>query len=180
MKSVDVRTVVRIPISEVVGEIAVAHGIKIPLATARVDGDSIVLEFAHLGKGGSSNDVTNAGSSNLNLSAEAVTIGSSSTRHGHQTTALFGPKPRKRRTSRRNRMKTRGWNVIEKMVNSHGQTVTIYEPFVKALRGLAATRRNKEKVVSQILKGNGNRPGRESTRYYLDNTLEYLAKMASH
>jgi hypothetical protein len=76
-------------------------------------------------------------------------------------------------------MKTRGWNVVTKTTNSHGQTVTIYEPFVKALRGMSGPRRAKEKAVSEILKANGNKPGPESVKYYLENTLEYLAMESS-
>ena len=73
-------------------------------------------------------------------------------------------------------MRTRGWGVVAKTVNSKGQTVTIYEPFVEALRGKALSRREQEAVVSRILRDNGNHPGRVSIDYYLSNTLEYLAR----
>ena len=71
-------------------------------------------------------------------------------------------------------MKTQGWNVVTKTTNSHGQTVTIYKPFVDALSGMKGSKREKEKVVTEILRANGNRPGPGSVRYYLENTLEYL------
>ena len=73
-------------------------------------------------------------------------------------------------------MRTRGWAIVEKMTNSHGQTVTIYKPFVEALRGVKQTRRQMERTVAEVLKQNGNNPGPDSVRYYLENTIEYLAK----
>lgn len=75
-------------------------------------------------------------------------------------------------------MKTRGWNVVTKTTNSHGQTVSIYEPFVKVLRGMTGPRRAKEKVAAEILKANGNRPASDSEKYFLEDTLEFLAKEA--
>jgi len=75
-------------------------------------------------------------------------------------------------------MKTRGWNVVTKTTNSKGQTVTIYEPFVIALRGQKLTRTEQRKRVVDVLRQNGNRPGPVSIDYYLSNTLEYLQKEA--
>ena len=62
------------------------------------------------------------------------------------------------------------------MLNSRGQVATIYEPFVAALRGVKAPRRRLENLVAEVLRSNGNKPGRESIQYFLDNTLEFLNK----
>lgn len=73
-------------------------------------------------------------------------------------------------------MKTGGWKVVAKMQNAKGLNVAIYEPFVKALKGNNEPRRKKERVVRDLLRSNGNAPSPDSVRYYLENTLEYLAK----
>jgi hypothetical protein len=164
---------VRVPLDDIASDVAQMHGIRLPLTLVKIDGKSLVLEFG---------DAANPEGSGAALTGE---LGE---REGSSSGLFLDPAPgaknlqapspptrRKRRTGRRNRMKTRGWNVVTKTTNSHGQTVTIYEPFVKALRGLAGPRRAKEKVVSDILKANGNKPGSESVKYYLENTLEYLA-----
>lgn len=75
-------------------------------------------------------------------------------------------------------MKTRGWNIISKMTNSRGQTTTIYEPFVLALRDSKLSKSEQRKRVVGILRANGNRPGPVSIEYYLSNTLEYLKQEA--
>lgn len=85
----------------------------------------------------------------------------------------------RRARKRRNRMKTRGWPVVTKIVNSNGQTAVIYKPFVDALSGSNLSRRDQRKVVEEILRGNGNRPSKSSIQYFLDNTAEYLKTQSS-
>lgn len=73
-------------------------------------------------------------------------------------------------------MKTRGWPIVAKIVNSRGQTATIYEPFVRALQMQKLSRAEARKKVADVLRQNGNRPGPVSVEYYLDNTLDYLQR----
>lgn len=92
------------------------------------------------------------------------------------TQPTFNPsetKPRRRR-GKRNRIKTRGWNVIAKITNSKGLKANIYEPFVKALEGKELSKTEQRKIVKDIIISNGNDPKSESVDYMLENTLEYL------
>jgi hypothetical protein len=160
MKNVEIRMLVQIPLADIAKEVASLHSISLPLLTAKVTGEDLVLEF---GSG----------------AAPTLPIATTTSEAGglltHSQPSTQTSSHRRRRTSRRNRMKTRGWGVVKKMTNSHGQTVTIYQPFVEALKNFKGPRRTKERAVAQILRSNGNTPGRESIRYYLDNTLEYLS-----
>lgn len=82
---------------------------------------------------------------------------------------------RKRRARRkRNRMKTRGWQVVARISNSKGQKCSIYKPFVDALRNQNITIEEQRKLVERILRSNRNRPSEASIQYFLENTLEYL------
>lgn len=82
---------------------------------------------------------------------------------------------RKRRARRkRNRMKTRGWEVVARITNSKGQKCTIYKPFVDALQNPKLTAEEQKKLVEGILRLNKNRPSDISIQYFLENTLEYL------
>jgi hypothetical protein len=86
------------------------------------------------------------------------------------------PKARTRRRARkkRNRMKTRGWEVAARITNSKGQKCTIYKPFVVALQDPDLSLDEQRKRVEAILRANRNRPSENSILYFLDNTLEYL------
>src|SRR2546425_7723548 len=84
---------------------------------------------------------------------------------------------RKRRRSQRNRMKTRGWQVVGKILNSKGQTAIIYRPFVQALFKKELTPAQQRAAVCEILRSNGNDPTESSTDYFVFNTLEYLAQV---
>lgn len=82
---------------------------------------------------------------------------------------------RKRRARRkRNRMRTRGWEVVTRMTNSKGQYCAIYKPFVEALQDPKLAIEEQKKIVERILRSNRNRPSEASIRYFLGNTLEYL------
>jgi len=174
MTRADVRTVVRIPLGDIAADVVQMHGIRLQLTLVKIDGNSLVLEFGESGKPEGSGMTPPGESGELREISSDATMEPTS-----QSTNIHPPSPtarRKRRTGRRNRMKTRGWNVVTKSQNSHGQTVTIYEPFVVALRGAPASRRERERIVRDLLRANGNSPGPESVRYYLENTLEYLAR----
>ena len=169
MKSAQVETVVRIKLSDVAAEIASAHGITQALMSVSVEEEVLVLRF-----GASTGSASDAGQG---ATAELLRSPLPAATPTTETPAVR-LHARRRRAGKRNRMRTRGWPIVAKIQNSHGQTVAIYEPFVKSLRGLSGPRRGKEKVVAEILKANGNRPGSDSVKYFLENTLEFLAKEA--
>jgi hypothetical protein len=174
MKGARVSTVVRIPIEPMVKEIAETHAISLPLESVDVEGEELVFSFAS-GEGkpphGAELATTVTESSTTGAAEPDGPLAASA-----QDRRKAGTARRRRRSSQRNRMRTRGWNVVTKMENSHGQTVTVYEPFVKALKGNKDPRRKKERIVRELLESNGNQPGPESVRYYLENTLAFLAR----
>lgn len=82
---------------------------------------------------------------------------------------------RKRRAHRkRNRMRTRGWEVVARITNSKGQNCAIYKPFVNALQKPNLPAEEQKKLVEGILRSNRNKPSEASIQYFLENTLEYL------
>jgi hypothetical protein len=145
----EVLTAVRIPIAEIEETLRTKHALPPILADVRVDGDSLVLYF-----GGEVEPVEGGG-----------TIDSSG-----------GIRRRRRIRRRRNRMKTRGWEIVARIVNSKGQKCAIYKPFVEALSEPHTSIEDQKAVVERILRSNGNRPSPESTLYFLENTLEFLKK----
>ena len=74
-------------------------------------------------------------------------------------------------------MRTRGWQVAAKIVNSQGQTAVVYKPFVQALFRKQLTPAQQRALVADILRSNGNDPTKSSIEYFLTNTLEYLAQV---
>jgi hypothetical protein len=82
---------------------------------------------------------------------------------------------RRRAHRKRNRMKTRGWQVVARMTNSKGQKCAIYKPFVDALKDSKLTVEEQKRIVEKILRSNRNKPSETSIQYFLENTLEYLA-----
>ena len=81
---------------------------------------------------------------------------------------------KKRTSKKRNRMKTRGWSVVARIINSKGQKCSIYQPFVEALQKPDLTVEEQNKIVERILRSNKNKPSEDSIKYFLENTLEYL------
>jgi hypothetical protein len=79
----------------------------------------------------------------------------------------------------RNRMRTRGWNVVGKVTNKYGAKSNVYHPFVEALKDVNVSRAEQRSIVARILRANGNDPSANSIEYFLDNTLEFLAQMRS-
>ncbi len=168
----EVGVVVRVPLSQIETELREKHAITLPRIGVSLEGEQVVFHFGSpsaLAGIGAPRDSRSPSATRQPFPAEFSVEGDSD---------LRTPRPRKRRKARRNRMKTRGWGIAAKMTNSKGQTVTIYEPFVEALKDKSLTRREREAAVTRILRDNGNRPGPVSVDYYLSNTLEYLAKGA--
>jgi len=73
-------------------------------------------------------------------------------------------------------MKTRGWDVVAKFVNSRGQSCTIYRPFYDTLSSRKFKPREAYSAVRDILVSNGNNPKPSSVEYFLNNTLEYVGR----
>jgi len=170
----EVFVVVRVPISRIESDVRKKHSITIPTASIVLEGSHLVFRFGetHAKRLELSEATAEVAGG---LPSEPLPVAASAPFMG-QSDLAPRLQVRRRRKSTRNRMKTRGWGIVTKMANSKGQTVTIYEPFVEALRGKKLARREAEAVVARILKDNGNRPGRVSIDYYLTNTIEYLSK----
>lgn len=83
---------------------------------------------------------------------------------------------RRRKRRVRRRTKTRGWPIVAKFTNSRGQSCAVYAPMFDALSSDRLSRREAFGVIREILESNGNDPSRSSVDYYLQNTLEYIAK----
>ena len=84
------------------------------------------------------------------------------------------PRRKRRAHRKRNRMRTRGWEIVARITNSKGQNCTIYRPFIDALQDASLTSEEQKKKVEAILKSNRNKPSESSIAYFLENTLEYL------
>lgn len=143
----EVLTLVKIPIIEIEEWIRTKHVLPKFLTNFSIEGDALVLYFRKESDSEKQSDFPKAN----NLI------------------------PRRRRAHRRrNRMKTRGWEVVARMTNSKGQKCAIYKPFVDALQNKALATEEQRKLVEKILRSNRNRPSDTSIQYFLENTLEYL------
>ena len=150
--------VVKKPLSDLEEEIRRKYSVRAPLADVAIEQDALVFTFEGASSGKES--VKSADQDAKRLPRETETV----------------RKRRKRRV--RNRMKTRGWDVVAKFVNSRGQSCTIYRPFFDALSAQKLKRREAYSRVRDILVTNGNNPKPSSIEYFLSNTLEYLAKVS--
>jgi hypothetical protein len=147
----EVITFVRIPIRDIEHMVRSKHNLPNAMVDFRIEGDAILLYFSDKDK--------------TNLSEVPTTLHSED----------ISKKERRRRSRhKRNRMKTRGWDVVARLVNQRGQSCTIYRPFVEALSQQLSTEEQKA-TVTRILKSNRNRPSEISINYFLENTLEYLS-----
>ena len=159
----EILTVVRIPLPEVVAQLRADHGLDYDftqLSQARIDDDTLVLEFA----------------ARPPVAVVSAPVPRSTSLQVIRVEEVEKRKPSKRKTVKRRRMKTRGWKVVARIVNSSGQKAAIYEPFVEALSQPGLTKTQKETVVRKILKENGNTPAEASVQYYMQNTLDYLSQ----
>jgi hypothetical protein len=144
----EITTVVRIPLSEIEESVRMKHDLPKILREAKLEETCLVLYFT---------DEPVSGEEEID------------------SVSSVQPIHRKRRAHRRrNRMRTRGWEIVDRIVNSKGQKCTIYKPFVEALENKELTTEEQLSIVGKILKSNRNRPSETSIHYFLDNTLEFL------
>ena len=148
--SEEVLTLVRIPLSQIEQSVRSKHSLPDALVDVRLEADSLVLYFAAKPK-----------------SQPAETL--------VQDSEVVQTRRRRKARKKRNRMKTRGWEILGSMVNSKGQTCTIYRPFVEALKQ-PMSEVDQKSAVAKILRSNHNRPSETSIAYFLENTLEYLER----
>lgn len=141
-------TLVKIPIADIEEWIRTKHDLPSILADFRLEENSLVLSFRE-----------------EEIPEEDV--------HSQSPKVL---RRRRRARRKRNRMKTRGWEVVARIINSKGQHCAIYKPFVEALQNSKLSIEEQKKAVEGILKSNRNRPSEASVLYFLENTLEYLQK----
>jgi len=144
----EVLTLVKIPLSQIEQSVRSKHSLPEALVDVRLEADSLVLYFAEKPKVQAKETFT-------------------------ESPSITRTKRRRRAHRKRNRMKTRGWEIVDSIVNSKGQKCAIYKPFVEALKQPMPLA-NQKLVVAKILKSNSNRPSETSIMYFLENTLEYL------
>jgi hypothetical protein len=140
-------TLVKIPISEIEEWIRTKHDLPPLLMDFRIEEKSLILSFRE-------EEISEK------IEGKLTVVNSR----------------RKRSYRKRNRMKTRGWEMVARITNSKGQKCTVYRPFVEALQDPGLPIEEQKKIVERILKANRNRPSEESILYFLGNTLEYLQK----
>ncbi len=142
----EVVTLVRIPLLEIEQWVRLKHVLPRMLVDFRIEENCLVLYFSEDEASDKSDIIAREGTA---------------------------PKRRKARR-KRNRMKTRGWEVVARITNSKGQKCSIYRPFVDALSDLGLAPDEQKRRVERILRLNRNRPSEVSTQYFLDNTIEYI------
>ena len=148
----EVVTLVRIPMREIEEMLRKKHVLPSMMVDVQLESDFLVLYFSDKNK-----------DSVVNVSAKAP--------------SSILTKRRKRKAHRkRNRTKTRGWEVVARITNKKGQICAIYKPFVEALSRPLSPEEQRASAI-KILKSNGNRPSEATISYFLENTLEYLASI---
>lgn len=140
---------VRWPISDLEALARKKFGIAHRLTDFRVEGDALVLYFTQTPATGNAAE--------------------------KPTPAKDSIPARRRRRTKRNRMRTRGWKVVAHIENSKGQRCAIYEPFIEALRDPQLSDKERRAKVREVLKSNGNEPTQASVEYYMSNTMDFLA-----
>jgi hypothetical protein len=155
MPGEQVHLVVRKPLADIEEELRQKYGVRSTLTDVAIEQDALVFTF----EGSKSAPPTRLAKSESDPAPVP------------DTTDLTR-KRRKRRV--RNRMKTRGWDVVAKFVNSRGQPCTIYRPFFDVLSTQKLKRREAYSAIRDILVANGNNPKPSSVEYFLNNTMEYL------
>ena len=172
--SEEVTVTVRLPVRSLAEDVRARHSLKEEFFDIRLEGDSLVLLFRKSPKDQS----TFPGSKQQETVVIARSPNVATVSEIRRISADKVPgRIRRRRSSRRNRMRTRGWQVAAKIVNSQGQTAVVYKPFVQALFRKQLTPAQQRALVADILRSNGNDPTKSSIEYFLTNTLEYLAQV---
>lgn len=159
--------VIKVPLQPLAEDVKSRHSLTEELFDAKLEGDSLVLYFRR---------------ASPNTSTAPDVPDSVPSRVLEQPRVAYARRPptsraapiRRRQRMKRNRMKTRGWQVVAKITNSKGQTAVVYKPFVEALFGKRLTPTQERALVAQILRSNGNDPTEGSIDYFLMNTKEYL------
>ncbi len=170
--SEEVLVVVKIPLQPIVEDVKSRNNLAEELFDMKIEGDNLVIFF----KKAPQRLAQVEGSRMQAVSGFASRL-STVTQLKRQMKSETRKAPRRRRTSMRNRMKTRGWQVVAKIVNSKGQTAVVYKPFVEALFGKQLTPAQQRAVVSEILRSNGNDPTEASVEYFLTSTIDYLTQV---
>lgn len=160
MAEEQVHLVVRKPLTDIEEEIRRKYRVRTSLTDVSIEQDALVFTFD-----GHTDHITPA------LPGASI----------DGPTASPSPSPVRRRKKRRvrNRMKTKGWDVVAKLRNSRGQSCTIYRPFYDALSTRKLKAREAYSLVRGILVSNGNSPRPSSVEYFLKNTLEYIETQRS-
>lgn len=162
MAADEIHIVVRKALSDIEQDLRRKYSVKTPLLDVAIEKDVVVFTFSGRSEGRADE---------LTLAASTPTsVSTAETRSPSQRSR----RRRKRRV--RSRTKTRGWEIVDKFENSKGLNCTIYKPFYDSLKGKKLRRREAQAVVRQIILSNGSTPKPATVDYYLDNTLEFLAK----
>ncbi len=166
---------VRIPIQSLARDVKIRNNLVEELFDVKLEGDTLVLLF----KKSSEQFTDHAEAKSLHATALSDVSSLASVTEVRKTTNEGARRTsgRQRRRSKRNRMKTHGWQIAAKIVNSKGQTAVVYRPFVQALFGKDLTPIQQRAIIAEILRSNGNDPTKASTEYFLMNTLEYLKQV---
>jgi len=159
----ELQYVISVRLEELANELSKRNSVHGNLVDARLDGDVLSLFLKPLDRDTGESESDAATSVESQTEARTTLISKSSTR-------------RMRGRRRRNRMKTRGWNIVGQVVNKYSQKANVYEPFVEALDNVALSRAEQRSSVSKILRSNGNVPSQDSIDYFLDSTVKYLAE----
>ncbi len=164
----ELMVVIKVPLQPLADDIKSRYSLKEDLFDAKLEGESLVLYFRRSPAAGSTSDPLAAETTSPPAPKQRTIVSSRSTGNSQVREV------RRRLTMKRNRMKTRGWQVVAKITNSKGQTAVVYKPFVEALFGKRLTPAQERGLVAQILRSNGNDPTDSSVEYFLMNTKEYL------
>ena len=158
----DLLYVISVKIEELASELAKRNSVQGSLVDARLDGDVLSVYLSPLDrKSIVSRPESESKTDEPSVAAQVVI-----------SERLTVPRTRARR--KRNRMRTRGWNVVGGVKNKYGQTANVYAPFVEALKDITLSRAEQQSLVIKILRSNGNHPSPESVEYFLEKTLQYL------
>ena len=162
----EILTVVRLPLADLSDEIRRRHKLAETLVDSRIEGDALVMYFSRRAQATSKNE-------------PGEPVAEISGRIRAEVMEPHDGIRRRRAKGRRNRMRTRGWQVVGRIVNSRGQSALVYKPFVEALASKHLASSQEKAIVTQILRANGNRPSAASIEYYWMNTVEYLRQATS-
>lgn len=81
---------------------------------------------------------------------------------------------KRRKKGKRNRMKTRGWEIVGTVLTENGLKANVYRPFIDALKEPNLSITEMKKRVKEILEKNRNKPQENNIAYFLENSLKYL------